>query len=133
MTDHGHPNGFLKAAFLRHDTTLAPSNRVPGDDDTAVYRTLLESTKAIPWKIDWATMEFAYIAPQIEALLGWAPSTWETVNDWAERMHPDDREAVVNFCVAQSKAGPDHEADSRALTRGAGYVGLRHCVHCART
>jgi diguanylate cyclase (GGDEF)-like protein/PAS domain S-box-containing protein len=132
MTDHGHPNGFLKAAFLRHDTTLAPSNRVPGDDDTAVYRTLLESTKAIPWKIDWATMEFAYIGPQIEALLGWAPSTWETVNDWAERMHPDDREAVVNFCVAQSKAGTDHEADYRALTRDGGYVWLRDVVHVVR-
>ncbi|WP_431137875.1 hypothetical protein, partial [Psychroserpens mesophilus] len=36
-------------------------------DDNAVYRTLLESTKAIPWKIDWATMKFAYIGPQIEA------------------------------------------------------------------
>ncbi|WP_268608536.1 hypothetical protein, partial [Escherichia coli] len=40
-------------------------------DDNAVYRTLLESTKAIPWKIDSSTMKFAYIGPQIEALLGW--------------------------------------------------------------
>ena len=39
------------------------------DPDT--YRTLLESTKAIPWRIDWATMQFTYIGPQIEALLGW--------------------------------------------------------------
>lgn len=23
--------------------------------DSAVYKTLLESTKAIPWKIDWST------------------------------------------------------------------------------
>ncbi|XZG70596.1 hypothetical protein ACTSKR_01710 [Chitinibacteraceae bacterium HSL-7] len=35
------------------------------------YRTLLESTLAIPWKIDWASMRFAYIGPQIETLLGW--------------------------------------------------------------
>ncbi|CAB3757157.1 GGDEF domain-containing protein [Paraburkholderia humisilvae] len=132
MTDPVHPESSLQAAFLRHDATLAPSNRMPGDDDSAVYRTLLESTKAIPWKIDWATMEFAYIGPQIEALLGWAPSTWKTVNDWAERMHPDDREAVVNFCVAQSKAGTDHEADYRALTRDGGYVWLRDVVHVVR-
>ena len=38
--------------------------------DDAVYRTLLESTKAIPWKIDWDTKKFAYIGPQIEPLLG---------------------------------------------------------------
>ena len=25
------------------------------NNDSAVYRTLLESTKAIPWRIDWAS------------------------------------------------------------------------------
>jgi PAS domain-containing protein len=110
MTSHDRRENTLRAAFLPHDESLAPPGRVFGDDDSAVYRTLLESTKAIPWKIDWATMEFAYIGPQIEALLGWAPSSWKTVNDWAERMHPDDRAAVVDFCVAQSKAGTDHGA-----------------------
>jgi diguanylate cyclase (GGDEF)-like protein/PAS domain S-box-containing protein len=122
----------LQAAFLRHEDTLAPDARALGEDDHAVYKTLLESTKAIPWKIDWATMEFAYIGPQIEALLGWAPSSWKTVQDWAARMHPDDREAVVNFCVAQSQAGTDHEADYRALTKDGGYVWLRDVVHVVR-
>ena len=42
---------------------------VPDTADSAVYKTLLESTKAIPWKIDWKTMTFAYIGPQIEPLL----------------------------------------------------------------
>ena len=46
------------------------------ENDSDVYRTLLESTKAIPWKIDWATQQFTYIGPQIEKLLGWSPSSW---------------------------------------------------------
>jgi diguanylate cyclase (GGDEF)-like protein/PAS domain S-box-containing protein len=102
------------------------------DADTAVYKTLLESTKAIPWKIDWATMQFAYIGPQIEELLGWTPESWVSVEDWAERMHPEDREYVVNFCVSQSKAGTDHEADYRALTRDGDYVWIRDVVHVVR-
>ena len=101
-------------------------------NDNAVYRTLLESTRAIPWKIDWATKTFAYIGPQIEALLGWSPDSWMTVEDWAMRMHPDDREYVVNFCVAQSQAGIDHEADYRALTKDNGYVWIRDVVHVVR-
>ncbi len=100
--------------------------------DGAVYRTLLESTRAIPWKIDWATMKFAYIGPQIEALLGWTQASWTSVDDWATRMHPDDREHVVSFCVAQSQAGVDHEADYRALTRDNGYVWIRDVVHVVR-
>lgn len=29
--------------------------------DYQFYKTLLESTRAIPWKIDWRTKEFSYI------------------------------------------------------------------------
>ena len=101
-------------------------------NDNAVYRTLLESTRAIPWKIDWATKRFAYIGPQIEALLGWRPESWVSVEDWAARMHPEDRDHVVNFCVSQSQAGVDHEADYRALTRDNGYVWIRGVVHVVR-
>lgn len=122
----------LQAAFLKHASSLAPPGRAPGEADGTVYRTLLESTKAIPWRIEWATMTFTYIGPQIETLLGWEPGSWKTVNDWAERIHPDDRAAVVDFCVAQSQAGADHEADYRALTRDGGYVWMRDVVHVVR-
>lgn len=102
------------------------------DADSAVYKTLLESTKAIPWKIDWQTMSFAYIGPQIESLLGWSPASWVSAQDWAERMHPEDRAWVVDFCVAQSKDGCDHEADYRALTKDGRYVWIRDVVHVVR-
>ena len=100
--------------------------------DSAVYKTLLESTKAIPWKIDWSTLKFSYVGPQIESLLGWSPSSWVSVEDWAARMHPEDRAWVVDFCVAQSKAGTDHEADYRALTKEGDYVWIRDVVHVVR-
>jgi diguanylate cyclase (GGDEF)-like protein/PAS domain S-box-containing protein len=102
------------------------------ENDAAFYQSLLESTKAIPWKIDWATMRFTYIGPQIKTLLGWAAESWLTVQDWADRMHPDERERTVAFCVAQSQAGADHEADYRALTRDGSYVWIRDVVHVVR-
>ena len=102
------------------------------ETDSAVYKTLLESTKAIPWKIDWNTMRFAYIGPQIESLLGWSPASWVSAEDWAARMHPEDRAWVVDFCVSQSKAGTDHEADYRALTKDGDYVWIRDVVHVVR-
>ncbi len=106
------------------DTSITQNNDV--------YKTLLESTKAIPWRIDWKTMRFSYIGPQIEKLLGWSPESWQTVNEWAERMHPEDQQWVVDFCVAQSKAGVDHEADYRAMTKDGDYVWIRDVVHVVR-
>lgn len=105
-------------------------NDVPTEND--IYKTLLESTKAIPWKLDWASMQFTYIGPQIEALLGWEPSSWKSVEDWAARMHKDEREWVVDYCVSQSKSGIDHEADYRALTKEGNYVWIRDVVHVVR-
>ncbi|WP_266182659.1 GGDEF domain-containing protein [Dyella humicola] len=109
-------------------------NSAAGIEDTegTVYKALLESTKAIPWKIDWNTMAFAYVGPQIEELLGWEPSSWVSVQDWADRMHPEDRDWAVAFCVAQSKAGVNHEADYRALCKNGEYVWIRDVVHVVR-
>lgn len=110
---------------MKKDITEAPV-------DGAFYKTLLESTKAIPWRIDWATMAFNYIGPQIEELLGWAQDSWVSVSDWADRMHPEDREKTVTYCVSQSESGLDHEADYRALTSDGGYVWIRDVVHVVR-
>jgi diguanylate cyclase (GGDEF)-like protein/PAS domain S-box-containing protein len=119
-------------------TMIKAGASLPTDDtqamepDSTVYKTLLESTKAIPWRIDWQTKCFTYIGPQIESLLGWSPSSWISVEDWAARMHPHDRASVVEFCVSQSQAGIDHEADYRALTKEGRYVWIRDVVHVVR-
>ncbi|WP_449406283.1 diguanylate cyclase domain-containing protein [Massilia phosphatilytica] len=113
-------------------TPLPPAFQPVACDDPGVYRTLLESTRAIPWRIDWATMRFTYIGPQIEALLGWSPASWLSVNDWADRIHEEDRQKTVDFCVAQSQRGVDHEADYRAVTRQGDYVWIRDVVHVVR-
>lgn len=106
-------------------------NSPPNDSDT--YKTLLESTKAIPWKIDWASKQFTYIGPQIEPLLGWSPESWRSVEDWVARIHEEDRERVFNFCVQQSLQGLDHEADYRALAADGSYIWIRDVVHVMRT
>lgn len=108
---------------------IRPDTSAPND---AFYKTLLESTKAIPWRIAWDSMQFTYIGPQIEELLGWKPESWVSIDDWVERMHPDDRDYVVNFCVSQSQSGVDHEADYRALKADGSYVWIRDVVHVVR-
>ncbi|TFW16597.1 sensor domain-containing diguanylate cyclase [Duganella callida] len=111
---------------------MTPDHLNSDATDPGVYRTLLESTRAIPWRIDWATMRFSYIGPQIEDLLGWKQSSWLSANDWAERIHEEDRQKTVDFCISQSQNGVDHEADYRALTSDGDYVWIRDVVHVVR-
>ena len=100
--------------------------------NSRLYQTLLESTNAIPWKIDWITQEFTYIGPQIEDLLGWSQTSWKTTTDWVERIHPEDREYTVNYCVGLTNEGTDHEADYRALKKNGDFVWMRDVVHVIR-
>jgi PAS domain S-box-containing protein len=102
------------------------------DLNAGQYRALLESTQAIPWRLNWQTQRFEYIGPQIEQLLGWPQDSWQTVEDWATRIHVDERQATVDFCVAQSMSGTDHEADYRALTSDGSFVWIRDYVHVIR-
>lgn len=97
-----------------------------------VYKTLIESTLAIPWSIDWDTKQFTYIGPQIEKLLGWQQQSWKSVQDWVDRMHELDRDKTFSMCVAQSIAGIDHEADYRALKADGSYLWIRDVVHVIR-
>ncbi|MDM1261423.1 sensor domain-containing diguanylate cyclase [Acinetobacter indicus] len=96
------------------------------------YKTLLETTNAIPWQINWKTKAFSYIGPQIEPLLGWTQDSWKTAQDWIDRMHPEDRDKTVNMCMSLSDQGTDHEADYRALTATGDYVWIRDVVHVIR-
>lgn len=102
------------------------------DSTSGQYKTLLESTRAIPWRLNWKTQQFEYIGPQIEQLLGWPQDSWKTVEDWASRIHSDERDAVVNLCITQSMSGIDHEADYRALTKDGGFIWMRDVVHVIR-
>lgn len=100
--------------------------------DSDKYKSLLESTKAIPWTMDWQTKAFTYIGPQIEELLGWHPDSWVSAQDWIDRIHTDYKESVSTYCIAQSENGIDHEADYPALTADGNHIWIREFVHIIR-
>lgn len=92
----------------------------------------IESLPPIPWKVDWRTKRFIYIAPQIELLLGWPRESWCTLEDWIARIHPLDRERVVDLRLDQANAGVDHESEYSAMTSTGEFVLVRDIVHVAR-
>jgi diguanylate cyclase (GGDEF)-like protein/PAS domain S-box-containing protein len=66
------------------------------------YRALLEQTPAIAYVADPAERHaFRYISPQVEATLGYPAEQWLAAPGfWAERVHPDDRDQVLDEAEA---------------------------------
>ncbi len=92
------------------------------------YRSLIEFTNAVHWKVDMATQKFLYISPQIEPMLGYPVTTWTDINNWAERIHPDDRERTVQYCHEKTVAGEDHDFEYRAIAADGRTVWIRDTV-----
>lgn len=92
------------------------------------YRSLVESTAAIPWEADLASWDFTYVGPQAMGVLGYPVEQWYEKEFWATHIHPDDRDATINFCLAASEKGDDYEFEYRMITADDRVVWLQDYV-----
>lgn len=91
-------------------------------------RILLESTKAVPWRMDYLSGEFTYMGSQVEELLGYPANSWKSLETWASRIHPEDRESAVALCQEKAAEGCDHDFEYRTISASGDTVWLRDVV-----
>ena len=107
----------------------AGNGSLEDEDDLAVtYRTLLEQIPAIVyvWGIDEQDdMVEEYVSPQIEAVLGFRPEEWMADPQlWVERLHPDDRDEVLDETARSVQAGEPFKLEYRMIARDGRVVWL---------
>src|ERR1700746_2710493 len=86
----------------RARVSASPTPRSRASDD--YQRALLHRVPAILYMADPGEFGvWRYVSPQIETILGYSPAEWcADPNLWAGRLHPDDRERVIE---AESRTG----------------------------
>ena len=78
------------------------------------FRTLVENTDVIVWQYDAALDRIVYVSPQA-ARLGYPLEEWLEPGFWHRTLHPDDRDAAVAFCLAETAHGRAHRFQYRML------------------
>ncbi len=73
-------------------------------------------------------MSFTYISPQIKELTGFPAENWLDFDFWAQRLHPDDRDAAVIYCQSEIEKGLDHALEYRILKHDGDVVWVRDVV-----
>jgi PAS domain S-box-containing protein len=97
------------------------------------YRDLIQGLDAIVWEADARTLTFSFVSRRAETILGYPVERWLREPDfWAKRIHPGDREAVMQVYRDALAAGRDHEYEYRAVTADGREVWLRDIVHVVR-
>lgn len=115
-------------AQLQEDITAREQAEQALRASEAQYRTLVETTDAILWKMDVATRKFTYMSQQVARILGYPAETWIDFDTWASRIHPDDRENAVCYCSTATERGEDHDFDYRVITADGRTVWIRDVV-----
>lgn len=91
-------------------------------------KNIIDSTQAVFWQLDLKSQCFTYMSEQIEDLLGYPANSWSDMQDWVNRIHPEDRNNSVNFCISQTNKGVNHEFEYRMISKEQKEVWIRDTV-----
>ncbi len=87
---------------------------------------------AVPWQADFDSGDFTHVGAQAIDLLGYPLEQWYEKNFWAAHIHPDDREAAVNACLALSRTASQFELEYRMVAASGETVWVYDLVTCER-
>ena len=94
------------------------------------YQSLVESTTAIIWEGDPETLEFRYVSPECEKILGYSPTEWTSdPGFWQRHIHPEDRGWAVDYCSRAVRNLSKHTFDYRMIAADGRIVWLRDIVN----
>jgi diguanylate cyclase (GGDEF)-like protein/PAS domain S-box-containing protein len=88
-------------------------------------RRLVETTHVVPWTFDPAPRRFTYVGPQIERIVGFGVEEWCSVGLLEERVHAEDRSAVLHALRAREG---ERELEFRFEARDGRRVWLRALI-----
>lgn len=93
------------------------------------YEDLVHSIQGIVWEADAQTLQFMYVSPQAEHLLGYPVARWlEEPDFWVRHLHPEDHSWAVSFCRAAAERCEDHEFEYRMIAADGRVVWLHDIV-----
>ncbi|MCB5206905.1 bifunctional diguanylate cyclase/phosphodiesterase [Methylovorus mays] len=92
------------------------------------YRELVESVQAIVWRAIPGG-KFTFVSNEAEALLGYPLAQWTQDADfWVNKIHPDDRDWVVEYCRTESLKLKSFGFDYRMIAADGRVVWMKDIV-----
>jgi PAS domain S-box-containing protein len=94
---------------------------------------LVQNLEAILWESETSMRCFTFVSKRAEDILGYRIEDWlDGENFWAEMIHPEDREPVMEYRRMSTQAGEDHTVEYRVVTTKGREIWLRDIAHIVR-
>ena len=93
------------------------------------YAVVLESARAILWRATLPGFQTTFTSQHVEKVLGFPAGAWVTNPSlWIDRIHPEDRDWVLDFTGKATKEGRNHDFEYRMIASDGHIVWLRNMV-----
>ncbi len=99
-----------------------------GSDDSVSEGVQEAVAGVIPWVADAQTWVFTWVGPQVVDMLGYRREDWYESDFWADHIHRDDRESVIEYCLEQSQTSKHYVFEYRMVKKDGGALWLRDFV-----
>lgn len=93
------------------------------------FQELVNSTGGIVWEADAHTYNFTFVSEQAVRLLGYAVEEWHADGFWANHLHPEDKQNVIDYCVSHTEKMEAHDFTYRFIAKNGETVWLRDIVN----
>jgi PAS domain S-box-containing protein len=111
MAEKHEHDGFLATALGRAEQADAEN------------RSLVEPAPSITYTEEVDSGRTFAVSPRIKTILGYSQEEWMgDANLWIDRIHPEDRDRVVDACERANKARETYRADYRIVAHDGGLV-----------
>ena len=92
------------------------------------YEELVGAIDGIVWEADAQTFRFLFVSQAAERMLGYPLERWLEPDFWRDHLHPDDRDAAVQYCLDCLEQGLNHQFEYRMIARDGRVVWIQDSV-----
>lgn len=94
---------------------------------------LLEHVSAVLWAVDASNMRPILVSPEAQKLFGFPADFWmSNPSFWTDRVHPADRERVLEFYQRAAKRGGESACEFRSVRADGQVIWLREAVRVVK-
>ena len=123
----------LKIGKSSEDLAQSEDLRVAAQELAQRFRNLVEDLNAGIWELDVASFRITFVSNQVEAILGFPLKKWlQEADFWVQRVHPEDREEVIERCRKAISGGRDYSFRYRAEAANGKTIWLQDIVRVVR-
>jgi PAS domain S-box-containing protein len=126
----------LESEIRQSHADLAESEklRLAAETTERRLRSLLEDVDAIIWEMDVPSLQFTFVSPQAERILGFPLQEWLSQPlFWQDHIHPDDRARIVEAQRQGIAEAEDCDYEYQALAANGRTVWIHEFVHVVRS